>query len=63
MIVSDVELFRAIATSTPKPETPTGRVIVLFDSPGGEVMAGIRIGQIIHQMGLMTAVSRDASCA
>ncbi len=36
---------------------------VLFKSNGGHLLAGLRIGELIRQKGLETAVSYDATCA
>ena len=52
----DGERFQAIATSLPK-------ATVVFDSPGGNLMAGLKIGEIMHARGYTSLVPQGAVCA
>ncbi len=42
---------------------PLGTTIVLFNSPGGNLLAGLRIGQLIHSRQFSTLVPDDSVCA
>jgi hypothetical protein len=54
----DVLTFERLANSTPTPS------VAMFNSPGGDLLAGIQIGQIIRSKGMATAADTCASaCA
>jgi membrane-bound ClpP family serine protease len=42
---------------------PPGKAMVILNSPGGNVQAGISIGYFIHSNGFMTAVDNGGICA
>jgi hypothetical protein len=42
---------------------PSGKAIVLLDSPGGSLAAGLAMGSLIHRKHFATLVPRDTLCA
>lgn len=49
---------RFLKKNIPDLETNTGKLDVHFHSPGGNLIAGIRMGEIIRRYGIWTTVSR-----
>jgi hypothetical protein len=57
LVLEDIDQFRAKASAANK------TAIVLLDSPGGSLLAGIRIGKFIRMKSWATAVAADTECA
>lgn len=55
IVFSDIARFQSVSDET------QGTAIVYFNSPGGDLEAGIKIGRLIHKRGWNTAV--DDTCA
>ena len=58
MVLEDIDQFRTKASAANKISA-----IVLLDSPGGSLLAGIRIGKFIRMKSWATAVAADTECA
>jgi hypothetical protein len=56
MTVADINDFRLKAASLK-------RAILVFDSPGGDLLSGIEIGKEIRARGFWTFIKRDTRCA
>jgi hypothetical protein len=56
--LGDVETFRAKVVAL-----PTGKATVAFESKGGRLLAGIRIGALIREKKFATVVPDGGSCA
>jgi hypothetical protein len=58
LTLADINVFRGLAAAVPK----TQRGIVSLSSPGGQVLAGIRIGELIRQRNFVTMVANKMTC-
>jgi hypothetical protein len=56
MAIEDVDKFLNISAGVP-------RAVIIFDSPGGATLAGIKIGEIIRIKRYSTFVKHDTMCA
>jgi hypothetical protein len=55
--LTDVEAFRSKVA-----DLPTGKVTVAFESKGGRLLSGIRIGSLIREKKFATVVADSGSC-
>jgi hypothetical protein len=57
MGMEDIDKFLILSAGLPR------RIVVVFDSPGGATLAGIKIGEIIRAKQYGTFVKHDTTCA
>lgn len=57
LVYGDGEKFERVAATLPKSAT------VVFESPGGNLLAGLKIGETIRSRGMTTVVGANSTCA